>query len=96
MSVTTRAIRSTTLTAGRLPRWAVPAIGVGSLALAYIAVDLATPGSANPGLVVALAFVLHLVGVEVSARAVEGGRQAVDRRAVNLVVGAFLLALVPL
>ena len=96
MSVTTRGVRSTTLTAGRLPRWAVPAIGVGSLALAFIAVDLSTPGAANPGLVVALAFVLHLLGVEVAARAVEGARQAVDRRAVTLVGGAFLLALVPL
>jgi phosphate transport system permease protein len=96
MTAATRAVRSTTLTSGRLPRWAVPGIGAGALLLAWVVVDLATADGVNPALVAALAFVLHLVGVEVAARAVEGARQADDRRAVTLVGGAFVLALVPL
>jgi phosphate transport system permease protein len=43
-----------------------------------------------------LAYLLYLVAIEVAARIVEGARQAADRRASNLIVGAFVLALIPL
>jgi phosphate transport system permease protein len=40
--------------------------------------------------------VLFVVIIEIATRAIEGARQAADRRAANLIAGAFLLALVPL
>lgn len=83
------------LTAGRLPRWTVPAALVGSGVVGYAVADLVL---APPSLVAVLAvgFVVHLVVMEVATRAVEGARQAADRRATHLVTGAFGLALLPL
>lgn len=83
------------LTSGRLPKATVPVALVGSAVLGYALAVLGTGGS-NIGLAVALGYVIYLVVMEVAARVVEGARQAADRRAANLIVGAFVLALVPL
>lgn len=92
-AISTRPARST-LTAGSLPRWAVPAIAVGAVALATVITEIA--GGMNAGLLAVTAFVLFLIGTEIAARVVEGPRQAADRRATNLVAGAFIVALIPL
>lgn len=84
-----------TLTAGRLPRATVPVSLVGSVLLGYALAILFT-GGANIGLAIALAYLLFLLVMEIATRVVEGPRQASDRRATNLVVGAFVLALLPL
>ncbi|MCE1173691.1 MAG: phosphate ABC transporter permease PstA [Propionibacteriales bacterium] len=82
------------LTAGRLPKVVVPALLVGA-ALLGVAVSLLV-GGGNMALAAVLAYLTFLVAVEIAARIVEGARQAADRRATNLIVGAFVLALLPL
>ncbi len=82
------------LTAGRLPKVVVPALLVGA-ALFGVAVSLLV-GGGNMALAAVLAYVTFLIAVEIAARIVEGARQAADRRATNLIVGAFVLALLPL
>ena len=87
--------RGEALTSGRLPGW-TPAVGLAvCLAVAVVVVELAMD-RLNPLAVGALAFVLYLILMEVATRIVEGARQASDRRATHLIVGAFALALVPL
>lgn len=83
------------LTAGLLPRWAVPAAMTGSVVVGFAVADLLL---APPSLVAigAVAFVVYLVVMEVATRVVEGARQAADRRATHLVTAAFGLALLPL
>jgi phosphate transport system permease protein len=94
MTTLTRSAATDTLTAGRLPRFTTPVAAVASMLVGY---PLATLfGGGNLGLAVVLAFVLYLVAMEVAARVVEGPRQASDRRAANLITGAFILALLPL
>jgi phosphate transport system permease protein len=95
--MTTLTQRATTdsLTAGLLPRATAPVALVGSVALGYALAVLYT-GSNNVGLAIVLGYVLYLVVMEIAARVVEGSRQAADRRARNLIIGAFVLALVPL
>ncbi len=83
------------LTSGRLPKASVPIVLVGSGLVGYALAILAT-GTVNLGLAAVLGYLLFLLVVEVAARLVEGRRQAADRRARNLIVGAFLLALLPL
>lgn len=82
------------LTAGRLPKITTPAALVGSAILGYALAILI--GEGNLGLGVLLAYLLYLVVMEVASRVIEGSRQAADRRAANLIVGAFALALLPL
>jgi phosphate transport system permease protein len=82
------------LTAGRLPKVVVPALLVGA-ALLGVAISLLV-GGGNMALAAVLAYGIFLVAVEIAARIVEGARQAADRRATNLIVGAFVLALLPL
>jgi phosphate transport system permease protein len=94
MTTLTRALAPEALTAGRLPRFTVPVAAAASLLVGLAAAALA--GGGNLGLAAVLGFVLYLVVMEVAARVVEGPRQASDRRATNLVTGAFLLALIPL
>ncbi len=95
MSVLASRIPSDTLTSGRLPKATVPAALVGSALLGFAVAVLST-GTANLALAVVLGYLLFLVVMEVAARVVEGRRQASDRRASNLIAGAFVLALVPL
>ncbi|PKQ32311.1 MAG: phosphate ABC transporter, permease protein PstA [Actinobacteria bacterium HGW-Actinobacteria-2] len=82
------------LTAGRLPKVVVPALLAGA-ALLGLAISLLV-GGGNLALAAALAYIIFLIAVEVSARIVEGARQAADRRATSMIVGAFVLALLPL
>ena len=84
-----------TLTSGRLPKATVPIALVASAVVGSALAILLTGGS-NVGLALLLAYLLYLAVLEVAARIVEGARQASDRRAGNLIVGAFLLALLPL
>ncbi|HQY99993.1 MAG TPA: phosphate ABC transporter permease PstA [Propionicimonas sp.] len=83
------------LTSGRLPK-ATTWVALAASAVLGFAVAALITGGNNPALTTLIAFVLFLVVMEVAARVVEGPRQASDRRAKNLIVGAFLLALVPL
>lgn len=95
-TVAVRPVRGSTLTAGRLPRWATPAMLVGAVLISYLSLSLLQNGAPSLMGVALVAFVVFLVALEVSTRIVEGGRQASDRRATTLVISAFLLALLPL
>jgi phosphate transport system permease protein len=95
MTTITHRLGTETLTAGRLPKATVPVTAVASVALGYALAVLAS-GASNIGLATLFAFVLFVVIIEIATRAIEGARQAADRRAANLIAGAFLLALVPL
>ena len=95
MTTITHRLGTETLTAGRLPRATVPVAVVASVVLGYALAVLAS-GAGNIGLATLFAFLLFLVTIEIATRVVEGSRQAADRRASNLIAGAFLLALVPL
>jgi phosphate transport system permease protein len=95
MTTITHRLGTETLTAGRLPRATVPVAAVGSTVIGYALAVLAS-GAGNIGLTTLFAFLLFLATIEIAARVVEGPRQAADRRANNLIAGAFLLALVPL
>ncbi|MDQ7993086.1 MAG: phosphate ABC transporter permease PstA, partial [Propionicimonas sp.] len=90
-----RASRSQGLNSGRLPRWSPAAALLVCLAVSVVVVDLFMDPP-NVMAIAALAFALYLVTMEVTTRVVEGGRQASDRRATHLIVGAFGLALLPL
>lgn len=95
MTTITHRMGAETLTAGRLPRATVPIAMAGSAVIGYALAVLAS-GTGNIGLATLFAFLLYLVTIEIATRVVEGARQAADRRASNLIAGAFLLALVPL
>lgn len=84
-----------TLTSGRLPR-ATPWVALAASAVVGYAISILSTGAPNLGLAVLVGYLLYLLVMEVAARVVEGSRQAADRRAQNLIVGAFLLALLPL
>jgi phosphate transport system permease protein len=95
MTTITHRLGSETLTAGRLPKATVPAAVAASVILGY-ALSVLASGTGNIGLAILFAFLLYIVAIEIATRVVEGPRQASDRRASNLIAGAFLLALVPL
>lgn len=95
MTTITHRLGTETLTAGRLPKATVPVAVVTSAVIGYALAVLAS-GTGNIGLAILFAFLLFLVSIEIVTRVVEGPRQAADRRANNLIAGAFLLALVPL
>lgn len=95
MTTITHRLGTETLTAGRLPKATVPVAALASAVLGYALAVLAS-GSGSVGLAMLFAFVLFVVTIEIATRVVEGARQAADRRAGNLIAGAFLLALVPL
>ena len=82
------------LTGNRLPRWGVPATLVGTVLLMLL-VFWVTPwqGQADYVVATAIAYVLVQTGV---SWVVEGGRMAKDRLAGNLMIGAMLLAILPL
>lgn len=88
------ATRSGSLTAGQLPRWTPLALLAGSIALACLITLLLGPF--NPGLAALLGFVIFQAALYAASLAVEGSRRAKDRLMTGFIVGAFLLALVPL
>lgn len=94
MTTISQALAPGQLTSGRLPRAAVPVFLVAASLLGFALAVLFAGG--NLALAALLAYLLYLVAIEVAARIVEGARQAADRRASNLIVGAFALALIPL
>ncbi|WP_077488310.1 phosphate ABC transporter permease PstA [Sinomonas mesophila] len=81
------------LTRGRLPGFA-PWVSL-AVALVLGAAAVAVPGFTPFGWGIASAIIFAIVYVAWS-RAVEGGRKAADKLATCLVVGAFLVALLPL
>lgn len=93
-STTNIPVQGTSLTAGQLGRWTPPAVLAGSIAAACLITLLLGPF--NIGLAAALSFLLYQVALFAASSAVEGGRRATDRLMTGFIVGAFLLALVPL
>jgi phosphate transport system permease protein len=79
--------------AGRLPRWAPPAVFAGALAVAAL-IDVWA--SLDVALYALTAAVLGTLVLYVCSRAVESARTATDRLVTCVVVGAFALAMVPL
>lgn len=96
MTATLTPPRATTssLTAGQLPRWITPVLATGAAVVGIVATLLL--GGFNPGLAAFFAFALYQVAIFVASASVEGTRKAFDRLMQGFVVGAFLLALVPL
>ena len=86
---------SGSLTAGQLPAWTTSVVGAASLAVGFLATWLLT-GEIGLGLGVALSALVFLVVMHVASLTIEGGRRATDRLAQHMVVGMFLLALLPL
>lgn len=82
------------LIAGSLPRYATPAILVGSLAV--VAAVLALLGAFSIPVWVILGIVLFALANYITSRVVEGGRKATDRFVTTVVYCAFGLALIPL
>lgn len=82
------------LTSGRLPRAIVPAVLIGAALFGYAISLLLADG--NLALAALLGYLTFLIAIEIATRVVEGARQASDRRATNLIIGAFVLALLPL
>ena len=94
MTALSHAITQDSLTSGRLPKFATPVAAVAAATVGFALAVLLAGG--NLGTAVLIAYVIFLLSMEVAARVVEGPRQAADRRARHLIVGAFLLALLPL
>ncbi|MFN8168867.1 MAG: phosphate ABC transporter permease PstA [Candidatus Nanopelagicales bacterium] len=82
------------LSGGRLPRWAVPALGAGSLALAVV-LNLTTSVAGVAGTLI-VAVLIFLAAQTAWSFAVEGRRHSVDRLATTAVYATFLIALAPL
>ena len=81
------------LTAGAKPRWTAYAVAAGALILSAALVSLA--GFNIPGWLI-LAAVIYVVGMYVTTFILENRRKATDGLWSNLIVGAFLIALIPL
>lgn len=94
MTALSHAITQDSLTSGRLPKFATPVTAVAAAIVGFALAVLLAGG--NLGTAVLIAYVIFLLSMEIAARVVEGPRQAADRRARHLIVGAFLLALLPL
>lgn len=82
------------LTGGRLPRWAVPAVGVGSLAAAIV-LNLTTAVAGVAGTLI-VAVLIFVAGQTIWSFAVEGRRHSVDRLATTAIYATFVIALAPL
>ena len=89
----TTASRRNRLSKGRLPRWAIPAVGVGAL---IVGAALSTLIGFSVAAFLILAAVLFVVAATATTVAVEGRRHGSNAFAAYLVYGAFLVALVPL
>lgn len=99
MTTATAAIKRNTLTAGQLPKWAPWGALAAAFALAagiFLLVSLASGSDFSWTGVAIVGYILFLIVLPVISRIVEGGRKATDRFVTGLVVGAFLLAFVPL
>jgi len=94
MTTLSQALAPGQLTSGRLPKFVLPTVGGASI-LVGAAVSLLVAGG-NIAIAVITAYVILLLVMEVATRVVEGARQAADRRAHHLIVGAFVVALIPL
>jgi phosphate transport system permease protein len=96
MSPASEPIQLATLTARRLPGWAVPATAVGTLILSYLV--FAVGGVLGGGWVLTLVggLVGFVAGLGGLSTVVEGGRAARNRIATCLIYSAFTLALLPL
>ncbi|SDS31000.1 phosphate ABC transporter permease PstA [Agrococcus carbonis] len=87
------------LTAGQLPSWSPWALlGICVAVGAAVAGLIAGASDSDFSLVLVgiIGYVLYLVAITVVSQLIEGGRKAADRLVTGLVVGAFVLALVPL
>jgi len=78
----------------RLPRWATPALAVGS-ALVMLVIFALTPWQGTADFVVATV-VLFVIAQTVASAVVEGGRKSKDRLATTLVTAAMFAAVIPL
>ena len=85
--------RRNRLSKGRLPAWAIPAVGVGSLVLGAALSSIVGFSVATFLIFAAIVFVVAATATTVL---MEGGRQGRNAFATYLVYGAFLVALVPL
>lgn len=98
-SLTTSRQTQNPLTAGQLSRWAPWALLAASIAVGAAVAGLLAGASASDFSIVIVAlvgYVLYLVSITVVSQLIEGGRRATDRLVTGIVVGAFLLALIPL
>ncbi len=95
MTVTTAPTRSSSLKAGHLPDWTQWVVLGGSLVIGGVVAWLLA-GSFSLGLTVFLGALVYLAAMQVISMSVEGPRKATDRFFKHLVIGAFLLALLPL
>ena len=94
MTTLSQALAPGQLTSGRLPRFVLPTVLAGSVLVAFTLSVLLAGGNLALGAIGA--YLLFLVVMEIVARVVEGPRQASDRRARHLIIGAFVVALIPL
>jgi phosphate transport system permease protein len=79
-----------------LPSWAVLAVAVGAVALAFLLFTTLKLLGGGPVLAIVGAVVLFLIGLAITSTIVEGGRAARNRVATALIYSAFILALLPL
>jgi phosphate transport system permease protein len=82
------------LTGGRLPRWAVPAVAVGSL-LAALVLNVTTSVAGVAGTLI-VAVLIFVAAQTAWSFAVEGRRHSVDRLATTAIYATFVIALAPL
>ncbi len=92
-STLTPARKRSALTKGQLPKWAPYAVLAASLVVGAAILALIGFNAFGWGIVSAILFTAGLTGW---SRVVEGSRRAKDKLATCLVVGAFLVALLPL
>lgn len=84
-----------TLTAGQKPAWTWMAVAAGALALGAVLALVVGEEFSITGWIITAA-VLHVVGMYVATRVIEGRRRATDGLWRNLVWAAFVIALLPL
>lgn len=85
--------RRNRLSKGRLPRWAIPAVGAGALVLGAA---LSTLGGFSIAAFLIYSAILFVLAATATTAAVEGPRHGRNAFAKYLVYGAFLVALIPL
>ncbi|WP_026536424.1 phosphate ABC transporter permease PstA [Arthrobacter sp. H14] len=93
MTNTTLTRRQSKLTKGRLPKYAAWAVLAAAVILSAAIMTLIGFNAFGWGVLAAVLFTLGLTGI---SAAVEGARKAKDKLATCLVVGSFLVALLPL
>jgi phosphate transport system permease protein len=82
------------LTGGRLPRWAVPAVAVGSV-IAALVLNVTTSVAGVAGTLI-VAVLIFVAAQTAWSFAVEGRRHSVDRLATTAIYATFVIALAPL